>query len=204
MSLTVDAWNALMKSFLDELCDTLEDVPSVHAARAAFNVAVLGDKEGIMKEYMRLVEPFAQRMHARDVTLIDDGVLGSLDVFKGCDFKKIWHEELDKDTQEAIWNYLTHLHGIGQTCTMLPKELMPGVENVARNLGELIKNGEFDPASLDVSSVGNMLAKEFGNDTELGKNLSEAARALQDPNSEESKQAQLIQAMLATSMPPAK
>ena len=42
LGLGVDAWNEMMRSFLEELCNTLSDVPAVLAARSAFNVALAG------------------------------------------------------------------------------------------------------------------------------------------------------------------
>jgi len=198
--MTVDAWNEMMRVFLDELCTTLDDVPSVQATRTAFSLAVAGDKEMVMKEYMRLMEPMASRVMARDETLVNDGSIGSTEVFKGCDFMMIWHEEMDDDTRGAICNYLQTLYSIGKTVEIIPAEVMGGIERVAQRMGEGMKGGEMGITDLNPSTIGQALAAELGADTEMGRTLADAAAALQDPNSEESKQAMMLQGMLSGMM----
>lgn len=196
MSLTVDAWNQMMSTFLEELCTTLDDVPSVHAARSAFNLALMSDKSMVMKAYMEMLEPMAQRVLAKDETLVEEGTLGQLDVFKDCDFKKVWYEELDESTKGAIWNYLSTLYSIGKACEVIPGEMMGGIEKLARECGDKMKSGEMGLGDLNPAMIGAKLAAELGEESEMGKSLAEAARALQDPNSEESKQAAMLQTML--------
>lgn len=201
MSMTVDAFNDMMGAFLDELCLTLDDVPSVHAARTGFRVAIMGkDKTVVMKNFMEMMEPFAERVMAKDERLVDEGHLGKLEVFKDCDLKKIWHEELDDITKQAIWNYLSTLFNIGKTCQLVPVEMMGGIEKLAMECGEKLRNGEMNVADLNPAMIGARLASELGEDSEMGRSLAEAAKALQDPNSEESKQAAMLQGMLGAGM----
>ena len=199
MSLTVDAWNDMMGNFLDELATTLSDVPSVLSARTAFRVATMGkgvSKDLVMKEFMRVIDPIADRVAQKDEALVDEGHLASLEVFRGCDFNRIWRHELDEGTKEAIWNYLNTLYTIGKTCDMIPTEMMGGIEKLAMECGEQMRQGTMSVADLDPAMIGKRLAQEMGEDSEMGRTLAEAAKALQDPNSEESKQAAMLQGML--------
>lgn len=203
LGLSVDAWNEMMRTFLNELCNTLSDVPAVLAARSAFNVALAGgDKERVMKVFIAAVEPMHERILAKDESLVTDGSLGSLEIFQGCDFQRIWFDEMDAGTREAIWSYLSTLYSIGKTMEIIPGEMLGSIERVAQSCGDAIKAGDMDMSEMNPASVGARLAAELGQDSELGQALAAAATALQDPTSAESQQAAMLQGMMGGLLAP--
>ncbi|MAJ01684.1 MAG: hypothetical protein CMA10_04690 [Euryarchaeota archaeon] len=197
MAATIGAWTGLLGQFLDELCETFDDVPQIHAARTAFNGTRLAQPRALLDSYMQQMKPLASRVARKDESLVTDGTLASelKTVFEGVKLAQLW-SEIDENTRDAIWRYLQSLNDLGTTITMLPPELLESVEVVAK------ATASGGMQSLDPATIGAALAKDMAGrgDPEMAKGLEEAAKILADPNSREGAQARAMQAALMSTL----
>lgn len=145
---TVQAFNGLLKSFMEELARVFPGETQIGTFLAGFDTLVALSPRGPLDMFMDALEPHAQLVAARDPALFE-----RLRLPGGIDFGRMWNEDGVTDgTREAIWSYLESLVILGTTVRGLPEDMLRGIESLAKSCAEQMESG-----GLDLSSLGSML-----------------------------------------------
>lgn len=74
------------------------------------------------------------------------------------------YTEANKNTQETIWNYVTHLcrfASMNKIYKHIPKQVIGAVNEAASTLKEQIDNGSLDPKSINPFELGQQVMSKF-------------------------------------------
>lgn len=144
---TVQAFNTMMKNFLEELADVFPEETQIKAFLDGFDALVTLTPRGPMEMFVDAVAPHSSLAMAKDPELFE-----KLNFPGGIDFRTLWASDISDNTREAIWQYINLLFLLGTTVRSLPTEMLDGIETVAKNCAEQLQNG-----SIDFSALGSML-----------------------------------------------
>lgn len=136
---TVQAFNTMLRNFLEELRDVFPEQQDVATFLAGFDAFVMLNARKPLEVFMDAVSPHSDLLMARDPRLFD-----RLD-FPGIDFAAMWNSpDVSEATHGAIWQYLHTLFLLGSTVSSLPPELLTSIESVASDCVEKIQSGQLD------------------------------------------------------------
>ncbi len=144
---TVQAFNTMLKNFLEELADVFPEETQITTFLEGFDALVALSPRGPMEMFVDAVAPHSTLAMAKNPELFK-----KLKFPGGIDFDKLWSSDVSDNTREAIWQYINLLFLLGTTVRSLPTEMLDGIETVAKNCAEQLQSG-----SLDFSALGNML-----------------------------------------------
>jgi hypothetical protein len=147
MSTTVEAFNDMMKQFIDELVLTFPSVKTFKKYQSSFVLIHKTKSRQALKEFYSSVQPFGDKIMAKDETFftVDSA---TIDFVNDLNIQSIWNDTMSDSTKDAIWQYMQTLFIIATTISALPQETLSAIEDIAKN---------FDPSNL--SSLMNMLGK---------------------------------------------
>lgn len=154
---TVQAFNTMMKSFLDELADVFPEEQQLKLYVDGFDSLVALNQRGPMDMFVEALSPHSALAMAKDPQLFE-----TLD-FPGIDFKKLWHADISDNTREAIWQYINLLLVLGTTVRAMPPAMLESIEAVAQNCAEQMQNGQFDMGALGGMLMNGGLANLAAN-----------------------------------------
>lgn len=60
--------------------------------------------------------------------------------FKAIDMETLWEIDVDDGTREAIWKYITTIHLLCTTMSIIPKDLMSNIEKMAQECAMKMTN----------------------------------------------------------------
>ena len=149
---TVQAFNTMLKSFLEELVSVFPEETRVSTFLESFDTLVELDARKPLQLFVAAITPHAQLAMAKDPALFDH-----LEFPGGIDFKRMWAADISDATREAIWQHINLLFLLGTTVQAMPPEMLESIETVAKNCADQVQNGQ-----LDFTSLGNMLMSNGG------------------------------------------
>lgn len=147
MSTTVEAFNDMMKQFIDELVLTFPQVKTFKKYQSSFILIHKTNSKQALKEFYSSVKPFGEKIMSKDETFftLDSA---TIDFVNDLNIQSIWNDTMSDSTKDVIWQYMQTLFIIATTISALPQETLSAIEEIAKN---------FDPSNL--SSLMNMLGK---------------------------------------------
>lgn len=204
---TIQSFNGLMRSFIEELCHTFPEDETLHMCFEGFDALVKVNARKPLELFMESLGPYAQHILTKDPALFQQPI-----PLSGIDLKTYWDAPgLSEASRNAIWQYLQTLYMIASTVSAVPPELLQAIETVAQDCATKIQSGEADFASITnmllnpspdgsggiASLLGNMLAPsstasstpslEGLLENMLTPTTSPSSRSLQPPNAPKKK-----------------
>lgn len=149
MGTTVEAFNATLKNFLQELVDVFSDEPGIGKVQlflSGFDLFVSSNPRAAMDAFMEAIGPHEALVSAKDPKLFK-----KLELPGGISLKDMWKKASD-NTREATWQYLQMLMLLASTASAVPADMLNAIEGMASQYAEKIKSGE-----MDLSGVASML-----------------------------------------------
>jgi hypothetical protein len=146
--MTVQAFNSMLKNFLDELSSTFPDVAAIRVYTEGFDTLVGANARKPLQVFMEAVSPHADAVMRRDPELFSTLNLG------GIDFKMLWASDISDATRNAIWQYLHMLFLLATTVSSVPAELLSSIESVAQNCADKMQDGQMDFSSMSKLLMG--------------------------------------------------
>jgi hypothetical protein len=147
-TMTVQAFNSMLKNFLDELCSTFPDVAAIRVYTEGFDTLVKANARKPLQMFMEAVSPHTDAVMRRDPELFSTLSLG------GIDFKTLWASDISDATRNAIWQYLHMLFLLATTVSSVPPELLSSIESVAQNCADKMQEGQMDFSSMSKMLMG--------------------------------------------------
>jgi hypothetical protein len=144
---TVQAFNTMMKNFLEELADVFPEETQIKMFLDGFDSLTGLNARAPMDMFIDSLTPHADLAMAKNPELF-----GKLQFPGGIDFARLWASDITDNTREAIWQYVNLLFLLGTTVRSMPAEMLQGIETVAQNCASQIEDGQ-----LDFSALGGML-----------------------------------------------
>lgn len=149
---TVQAFNTMLKNFLEELADVFPEEMQIRVFLEGFDALAALNPRGPLDMFVESVQPHAQLAMAKDVALFD-----RLAFPGGIDFARLWKTDISDNTREAIWQYINLLLMLGTTVHSMPPEMLQSIETVAQSCADQMQDGQ-----LDFSKLGGMLMGSLG------------------------------------------
>ena len=166
---SVTAFNDMMLQFLGELQETFPEEKGIKKYAASFDIMKKSNPRKCVEVYMNTIGPFAQRITAKDETLLNEKDLTFL---QELNIHKHWTPELSNNTKDAIWQYLQTLYMLGTTITAFPADTLNMIENVANNMAKQISDGSASGGGqLDEAALMNSVQGLLGNLGNMGNLL---------------------------------
>lgn len=144
---TVQAFNTMLKSFMEELADVFPEEKQIAVFVQGFDALVALDARGPMDMFVDAMAPHTELAMAKNPELFT-----RLKFPGGIDFGTLWASDISDNTRDAIWQYLNLLLLLGTTVRSMPVEMLQGIESVAKNCADQMQSGQ-----MDFSALGSML-----------------------------------------------
>lgn len=144
---TVQAFNTMLKNFLEELADVYPEETQIRLFLDGFDALVALNPSGPLEMFVDSLSPHADLAMAKNPELFK-----KLQFPGGIDFDKLWSADVSDNTRDAIWQYINLLLLLGTTVRSMPPEMLQGIEAVAQNCASQLEAGQ-----MDFSALGNML-----------------------------------------------
>lgn len=144
---TVQAFNTMLKNFLEELADVFPEETQIKLFLEGLDPLVALTPRAPMDMFVDALAPHTGLAMAKDPALFD-----KLQFPGGIDFARLWKTDISDNTREAIWQYINMLFLLGTTVRSMPPQMLEGIETVAKNCADQIQSGQ-----MDFSSLGSML-----------------------------------------------
>lgn len=151
---TLQAFNALLRNFMDELAQTFPEDATLSASLTGLDALVKANARKPLQLFMDAVGAHAQLILTKDPALFAQ----PLTLSGAFDLKKYWDSPgLSEASKDAIWGYLQQLYLLGSTVSALPPEMLGAIETMAQECASKIESGE-----ADLSSITSMLLSGGG------------------------------------------
>ncbi len=145
---TVQAFNTMLRSFLEELADVFPEETQISVFLEGFDPLVALTPRAPLDMFIAAMAPHAGLAMAKDPALFDN-----LQFPGGINFKKLWSSaDVSDATRDAIWQYINLLLLLCTTVQSMPAEMLQTIETVAQTCADKVQSGQ-----LDFSSLGSML-----------------------------------------------
>lgn len=149
---TVQAFNTMLKNFLEELADVFPEETQIRVFLDSFDALAALNPRGPLDMFVEALQPHAQLAMAKDAALFD-----RLAFPGGIDFARLWKTDISDNTREAIWQYINLLLMLGTTVHSMPPQMLESIESVAKSCADQMQDGE-----LDFTKLGGMLMGSLG------------------------------------------
>lgn len=146
------AFNTMMKNFLEELADVFPEETQIRLFLDGFDSLAALSPRSPMDMFVESLTPHTDLVMARNPELFQ-----RLEFPGGIDFGKLWTSDISDNTREAIWQYITLLFTMGTTVRNAPPEFVQCIETMAHSLSAKMESGELDFASLGSMLMGGGL-----------------------------------------------
>ena len=171
MSSTTQAFNTMMKNFLEELHQTFPEEHKIAIVIESFEDITRINARKPMELFTAALAPHAELIMAKNPALFDQPI----NLPGGLDMSVLWKvPDVTQATREAIWQYIQMLFMLGTTVQNLPAPLLETIESVAMSCASQMQadgNGMPDFASLSsmlMGGLGNMMGGAGGGSADLG------------------------------------
>lgn len=144
---TVEAFTTMLMEFTQNLKAMFPEDASLTMAVAFLNTSIKTNPRALVDMFMKEVEPFAERIRAKDGTVFADV---KSTIVEAVNLKDIWERDLSDKTRESIWSYLNTLMVIGSMIQSLSEDMLSGIEDLAAKLAA-------NPENMDLNKImGNL------------------------------------------------
>ena len=151
MTTTVHSFNALLKNFIDELCQTFPEDATLAMYASNFEALTKANARKPLELFMEAVGPHAQLVMTKDPALFAQPIQLGADL----DLKAIWDSpDLSDASRAAIWQYLHTLFLLASTVSALPPDMLQAIESLAHSCADKIQSGETDFATMTSMLMG--------------------------------------------------
>jgi hypothetical protein len=162
MSTSIQSFNAMLKSFLQQLSETFPEEKDITVFSSLFDDVVKTNVRKPLDLFMDTLSPYADMVMQKNDALFEQPLKlgGTLDL------SKIWNTpDLSDSSKAAIWGHIHTLFLLGTTVRSLPSGLLDSIDSVAQSYATKIKNGDadFSQVTRDLLS-GDMLQNVLGSD----------------------------------------
>lgn len=177
---TVQAFNAMLRSFLSELVVVFPEDDGLCKYRDQFEDLVKINIRKPLELFMGAVTPHLDKVFARDPLVFDLVTLSDLE------FKKMWNAEGVSDaTRDAMWKYMNSLCLLGVTINSLPAEFLTSIESMAQNCADQMTSSGTPPSLPNLTDMMSTMTNLFGSGGGGGNNplmslLNHSAPSLED------------------------
>lgn len=139
-AITYQSFNTLLAEFVSELSQTFDEYPKLSEANDALtSLFALDDANTLpMETFHKAFCDFSDLIMSKDPVLFDKCEIPYTESF---DLGKAYKES-DKDTQEAIWNYIQQLFATATTVNNMSASMLGSIESIANSCIEKIRSGE--------------------------------------------------------------
>ena len=151
---TLEAFNTLMRNFINELNDTFPEFEELKVFAAGYDALVALTPRTPLETFMETMSPHANLIMNRDPALFehDDLSLGG-----AVNLKAMWHsDDLSQGTRDAIWQYMTTLYVLGSTIQSMPPEILGTIETVAHDCANKVESGEMNMSDIMPALMNSM------------------------------------------------
>lgn len=149
---TVQAFNTMLKNFLDELADVFPEELQIKLAVETFDTVTSVSPRGPMDMFIESLSPLSALVMAKDPALFEQ-----LQFPGGIDFAKLWKADISDNTRDAIWQYINLLFLLGTTVRSMPPQMLESIESVAKNCADQIQSGQMDFTGLSTMLMNSGL-----------------------------------------------
>lgn len=153
MTTTVQAFNTMLKNFLEELADVFPEEPQIRLFLDGFDALVAITPRAPMDMLVESLGPHAALASAKDPALFDQ-----IKFPGGIDFARLWASDISDNTREAIWQYISLLLMLGTTVRSMPPQVLQGIESMAESCAAQLESGQMDLSAMDLSALGGLLS----------------------------------------------
>lgn len=158
MSSTVQAFNTMLRNFLEDLHQTFPEESKIAVVLEAFDDLARVNVRKPMELFTAALAPHAELVMAKNPALFDQPI----ELPGGLDMSQLWRkEDVPAETRDAIWQYIHMLFMLGTTVQNLPQPLLETIESVAMSCAAQMK--EDGSGQLNVGALSNMLMGGLGN-----------------------------------------
>jgi hypothetical protein len=133
---SVQAFNSVMEEFLNELKETFPEEKKLKLYYNSFTTMKKANPRKILEIFMSNASKYNTLITNKDESLFD----GEREIIPDVDLSKVWTSDLDKETKDAIWQYLNTLYVLGSTINSIPSELLSTIEGVAEQCASQMTN----------------------------------------------------------------
>lgn len=148
---TVQAFNTMLKNFLEELASVFPEEAQITTFLASFDALVALDATQPLGLFVDAIAPHAQLAMSKDPALFEHLKPG------GIDFKRLWQADISDATRDAIWQHINLLFLLGTTVRAMPPQMLESIESMAHACAEQVQSGQ-----LDFSALSTMLLNGGG------------------------------------------
>lgn len=172
MSSTIQAFNTMLKNFLEELQVTFPEETKVAVVIQSFDDLAAINVRKPMQLFVAALAPHANLVTTRNPALFNQPI----ELPGGLDMSKLWNAEgVTQNSRDAIWQYITMLFMLGTTVENLPQPLLETIENVAMSCAQQMGgSGAGAMGDIDISALSNMLMGGLGDMLGGGRGASTA------------------------------
>lgn len=145
---TIDAVVDMIKEFLTELSKTYPEHEKVGLKLK--EIEDLGDdKEAFFDKFNEDIKEYSHYISKKNPKLFKKSVF-----FQAIDMEKLWEIDVDEDTRESIWKYISTIHLLCTTLSVIPKDLMSNIEKMAQECATKMSNSDTsDLQNIDFASL---------------------------------------------------
>lgn len=159
MSSTVQAFNTMMKNFLEELSQTFPEEHKVEVVMESFDDLVAINARKPMELFTAALAPHSELVMSKNPDLFAQPI----QLPGGLDMSKLWAvPDVSQETRDAIWQYIQMLFMLGTTVQNMPPQLLETIESVAMSCAQQMGSGAGD-GNVDLGSLSGMLMGGLGN-----------------------------------------
>ena len=163
---SVQAFNSVMDEFLTDLKETFQEERKIAVYYNGFLTLKKANPRQVMNIFMERATPNASLITSKDEKLFTEND----DIIPDLQLSKLWNNDIDSETKNAIWQYLNTLYILGTTINSLPSNLLSTIEGVAEQcasqMGECGDSGNNKPPDMNAllagmqNMIGNMMPPE--------------------------------------------
>ena len=155
---SVQAFNSVMDEFLKELTETFPEEKKIKVYYNSFLTLKKTNPRKILEIFMSQASSKGSLITSRDEKLFSEND----EIIPDVELSKIWNDNLDSETKDAIWQYLNTLYVLGTTINSIPSNLLSTIEGVAEQCasqmeGEAVTSGGAPDMGSLLAGMQNMI-----------------------------------------------
>ncbi|NCX06391.1 MAG: hypothetical protein EBW68_11535, partial [Actinobacteria bacterium] len=151
---------ALAEALLQSIAEVFPECDSTATAHRLFCALVKGDAaqedEFIRCCAQQLKQHAAELKERREEALF--AVADAMTMLRDLDLRTKWADPgFTAESKEHLWQYLSALKTYAELYCAVPTGIMGKIEHVAGDIGERLRSGNLNLASMDIASIGTDL-----------------------------------------------
>lgn len=147
--MSIEAFNNLLKSFLEELSKVFPSDPKLKVYSNLFDTIVVASPKLPIDMFMKAFGSEGELINKKDPAIFDKIPV----LFGEIQLKQMWESDISEANRGAIFSYLQTLYMLGTTIKSLPENMLVGIEQMAEKLSKEIETPA--PSSSSAVVAGN-------------------------------------------------